>query len=116
MTPPDMTPEERTRIEQARRRWEAGTLKPALEKSPERPALFAASTGAPAERLYTPADIAALDYVRDLGFPGEFPYTRGVQPTAYRGRLWTMRQYAGFGSAGETRSEEHTSELQSREN
>ncbi len=102
MTPPDMTPEERTRIEQARRRWEAGTLKPALEKSPERPALFAASTGAPAERLYTPADIAALDYVRDLGFPGEFPYTRGVQPTAYRGRLWTMRQYAGFGSAGET--------------
>ncbi len=102
MTPPDMTPEERTRIEQARRRWEAGTLKPALEKSPERPALFATSTGAPAERLYTPADIAALDYVRDLGFPGEFPYTRGVQPTAYRGRLWTMRQYAGFGSAGET--------------
>ncbi len=102
MTPPDMTPEERTRIEQARRRWEAGTLKSALEKSPERPALFATSTGAPAERLYTPADIAALDYVRDLGFPGEFPYTRGVQPTAYRGRLWTMRQYAGFGSAGET--------------
>jgi methylmalonyl-CoA mutase, N-terminal domain len=103
MTPPGMmTPEERQRFEETRRRWEAETLGPALEKSPERPALFAMSTGAPVERLYTPADIAALDYVRDLGFPGEFPYTRGVQPTGHRGRLWTMRQYAGFGSAGET--------------
>ncbi|PYO58080.1 MAG: methylmalonyl-CoA mutase, partial [Candidatus Rokuibacteriota bacterium] len=97
-----MTPEERQRIEAARRRWEAESLRPALEKSPERPALFATSTGAPVDRLYTPADIAALDYLRDLGFPGEFPYARGVQPTAYRGRLWTMRQYAGFGSAGAT--------------
>ncbi len=102
MTPPDLTPEERQRVEAARRRWEAETLRPALEKSPERPAVFATSTGAPVERLYTPADTAALDYLRDLGFSGEFPYTRGVQPTAYRGRLWTMRQYAGFGSAGET--------------
>ncbi len=97
-----MTPEERERLEEARRRWEAETLKPALEKSPERRALFATSTGAPVERLYTPADIASLDYVRDLGFPGEFPFTRGVQATGHRGRLWTMRQYAGFGSAGET--------------
>ena len=102
MTPPDLTPEERQRIEAARRRWEAESLRPALEKSPERPALFATSTGAPVDRLYTPADIAALDYLRDLGFPGEFPYTRGVQPTVHRGRLWTMRQYAGFGSAVET--------------
>jgi len=102
VTPPDLAPEERQRIEEARRRWEAESLRPALEKSPERPALFATSSGAPVDRLYTPADIAALDYLRDLGFPGEFPYTRGVQPTVHRGRLWTMRQYAGFGSAGET--------------
>jgi len=102
MTPGDLAPEARRRIEEARRRWEEQTLGPALEKSPERPALFATSGDQPVERLYTPADIASLDYVRDLGFPGEFPYTRGVQPTVHRGRLWTMRQYAGFGSAAET--------------
>jgi methylmalonyl-CoA mutase, N-terminal domain len=96
-----MTPEARQRIEDARRRWEEKTLKPALAKSPERPALFATSW-TPVNRLYTPAEVASLDYLRDLGFPGEFPYTRGVHPTAYRGRLWTMRQYAGFGSAAET--------------
>ena len=97
-----MTPEEQTRFEQARREWEERTLKPSLARSPERPVPFADSSGAPVERLHTPADTAAVDYVRDLGFPGEFPYTRGVQPTMYRGRLWTMRQYAGFGSATET--------------
>ncbi len=97
-----MTPEERARFEQARRQWEEQTLKPALGRAPERPGLFTDSSGAPVERLQTPADTAGVDYVRDLGFPGEFPYTRGVQPTMYRGRLWTMRQYAGFGSASET--------------
>ncbi|HET8575541.1 MAG TPA: methylmalonyl-CoA mutase family protein [Methylomirabilota bacterium] len=97
-----MTPDEQRRFEEARRQWEERVLKPALAKSPERPALFADSSGSPVERLYTPADTAALDYARDLGFPGEFPYARGVQPTMYRGRLWTMRQYAGFGSAAET--------------
>jgi methylmalonyl-CoA mutase N-terminal domain/subunit len=97
-----MTPEEQARFEQARREWEERTLKPSLARSPERPGPFADSSGAPVERLHTPADTAAVDYVRDLGFPGEFPYTRGVQPTMYRGRLWTMRQYAGFGSATET--------------
>jgi methylmalonyl-CoA mutase N-terminal domain/subunit len=76
--------------------------RPALERSARRPELFADSSGEPLERLHTPADTAAIDYVRDLGFPGEFPFTRGVQPTMYRGRLWTMRQYAGFGSAAET--------------
>jgi methylmalonyl-CoA mutase, N-terminal domain len=101
MTPPDTSPEAERRLHDARRRWEEETLRPALAKSPERPALFAAS-GAPVERLYTPADLDSLDYLGDLGFPGEFPYTRGVQPTGYRGRLWTMRQYAGFGSAAET--------------
>ena len=73
-----MTADERARIEEARRRWEAEVLKPALDRAAERPALFATSTGAPLERLYTPTDLGALDYLRDLGFPGEFPYTRGV--------------------------------------
>ena len=97
-----MTPEEQARFEQARREWEERTLKPSLARAAERPGPYADSSGAPVERLHTPADTAAMDYVRDLGFPGEFPYTRGVQPTMYRGRLWTMRQYAGFGSATET--------------
>jgi methylmalonyl-CoA mutase N-terminal domain/subunit len=97
-----MTPEEQARFGEARREWEERTLRPSLARSPERPGPFADSSGAPVERLHTPADIAAMDYVRDLGFPGEFPYTRGVQPTMYRGRFWTMRQYAGFGSATET--------------
>jgi methylmalonyl-CoA mutase, N-terminal domain len=97
-----VTPEELARFEQARREWEERTLKPSLARSPERPGPFADSSGAPVELLHTPADTAAVDYVRDLGFPGEFPYTRGVQPTMYRGRFWTMRQYAGFGSATET--------------
>ena len=97
-----MTPEERKRLDDAKRLWEARTLRPALEKSPDRPGLFAGSDGAPLERVYTPAHTAAQDYVGDAGFPGEHPYTRGVQPTMYRGRLWTMRQYAGFGSAVET--------------
>ena len=97
-----MTPEEQARFEQARREWEERTLKPSLARAAERPGPFADSSGAPVERLHTPADTAAMDYVRDLGFPGEFPYTRGVQPTMYRGRLWTMRKYAGFGSATET--------------
>jgi methylmalonyl-CoA mutase N-terminal domain/subunit len=98
-----MTSEERARFEQARRQWEDETLKPALGRpGAERPGLFTDSSGSPLPRLDTPAEAAATDYVRDLGFPGEFPYTRGVQPTMYRGRFWTMRQYAGFGSAQET--------------
>jgi len=87
MTPPDIGPESRRRIEDARRSWEERTLKPALAKSPDRPALFTGSGGAPTERLGTPAEVGDLDYLGDLGFPGEFPYTRGVQPTGYRGRL-----------------------------
>jgi len=99
-----VTADERARFEEARRQWEERTLKPALAKSPDRPALFTNSSGSPVERVYTPADTAGLDYARDIGYPGEFPYTRGVQPTMFRGRLWTMRQYAGFGSAAETNS------------
>ncbi|HEY7434126.1 MAG TPA: methylmalonyl-CoA mutase family protein [Methylomirabilota bacterium] len=98
-----MTPEERARFERARREWEERTLKLALARpGAERSGLFADSSGSPLPRLDTPADLASTDYVQDLGFPGEFPYTRGVQPTMYRGRFWTMRQYAGFGSAAET--------------
>jgi len=97
--PPDLGPAARQRIEEAQRAWESGTLAPALKRSPERRTL---AGGAAAERVSTPADVADLDYLRDLGFPGQFPYTRAVQPTGHRGRLWTMRQYAGFGSAAET--------------
>ena len=97
-----MTPDERARFEEARRQWEERALEPALGRTPDRAAPFADSGGAPLERLHTPADVEQTDYLRDLGFPGEFPFTRGVQPTMYRGRLWTMRQYAGFGSATET--------------
>ncbi|MBF8288208.1 MAG: methylmalonyl-CoA mutase, large subunit, partial [Candidatus Rokubacteria bacterium] len=75
-----MTPEEKKRLDDAKRLWEARTLRPALEKSPDRPGLFAGSDGAPLERVYTPEQTAAQDYVSDAGFPGEHPYTRGVQP------------------------------------
>ncbi|TAJ19038.1 MAG: methylmalonyl-CoA mutase [Dehalococcoidia bacterium] len=85
----------------AAERWEQGTVAKVLQRFPERRASFASSS-APTKRLYTPLDTPDLDYVDDLGFPGEFPFTRGVQPTMYRGRLWTMRQYAGFGTAEET--------------
>ena len=81
--------------------WEEGPLATALQRSPERAEGFATSSAGVA-RLYTPLDVADLDYGRDLGFPGEYPFTRGVQPTMYRGRLWTMRQYAGFGTAEES--------------
>jgi methylmalonyl-CoA mutase N-terminal domain/subunit len=81
--------------------WEEGPLAKTLQRQPERTEAFATSS-APVQRLYTPLDIAGLDYERDLGFPGEYPFTRGVQPTMYRGRYWTMRQYAGFGTAEES--------------
>jgi methylmalonyl-CoA mutase N-terminal domain/subunit len=93
--------EDRARAEAERARWEAETLRPALERSPERPHLETAWS-VPVPRLGTPADVPGWDAARELGFPGEYPYTRGVQPTMYRGRLWTMRQYAGFGTAVET--------------
>ena len=73
-----------------------------LLKRPERKERFETISEAEVARLYTPADAAGLDYARDLGFPGEYPYTRGVQPTMYRGRLWTMRMYAGFATAKES--------------
>ena len=87
------------KIQAAKRAWEENTLKQALEKRPERRASFDTVSGVQIQRLYTPLDLKDLDYLRDLGFPGEYPFTRGIQPTMYRGRLWTMRQYAGFGTA-----------------
>jgi methylmalonyl-CoA mutase N-terminal domain/subunit len=88
-------------IRAAKARWARETLAPALAKNPERKAQFTTNSWLPAERLYTPADVA-VDYEAQLGFPGEYPFTRGIQPTMYRGRLWTMRQYAGYGSAEES--------------
>ena len=83
-------------------KWEETTLHKTLAKMPERKPEFITTSSDPVNRLYTPLDVADLDYERDLGQPGEYPFTRGVQPTLYRGRLWTMRMFAGFGSAEET--------------
>ena len=88
-------------LERARLTWESDVLRPALERAPERRASFETSSGIPLERVYLPDD-SAPDYLERLGFPGEYPFTRGVQPTMYRGRLWTMRQYAGFATAEES--------------
>ena len=85
-----------------RERWEDETLKPALNKHPERKKSFQSVSLDEVERLYTPADIADLDFAHDTSFPGEFPYTRGIHPTGYRGKLWTMRQFAGFSTPEET--------------
>jgi methylmalonyl-CoA mutase N-terminal domain/subunit len=82
--------------------WRAGARAKALDGAPERRARFETSSGIEVRDLYTPADTGRLDEERDLGRPGEFPFTRGVQPTMYRSRLWTMRQYAGFATAEET--------------
>ena len=81
--------------------WERDALATVLKRFPERRSEFRCSS-AETRRVYTPLDVADIDYVQDVGFPGQYPFTRGVQPTMYRGRLWTMRQYAGFGTAEET--------------
>jgi methylmalonyl-CoA mutase, N-terminal domain len=92
----------KTVTETAKRRWERETLEPALKKTPERSATFTTISGRPIERLYTPDDLAGIDEARGIGQPGEFPYTRGIHPTGYRGKLWTMRQFAGFGTPEDT--------------
>ena len=83
-------------------RWEKTTLNKTISKAAERESSFKTTSHIELKRLYTPQEIAGLDYCAELGFPGEFPFTRGVQPTMYRGRLWTMRQYAGFATPEET--------------
>ncbi len=86
---------------EAQQHWEEGVLKPALHKSPERQPAFETSSGIPLERVYLPAE-ATPGYTDQTGFPGAYPFTRGIQPTMYRGRLWTMRQYAGYATAEES--------------
>jgi methylmalonyl-CoA mutase N-terminal domain/subunit len=83
-------------------RWEKTTLSKVLSKAPEREPSFKTTSGIEMKRLFSPLDTEDTNYCEDLGFPGEFPFTRGVQPTMYRGRLWTMRQYAGFATPEET--------------
>jgi methylmalonyl-CoA mutase, N-terminal domain len=86
----------------AEREWEEKTLNPTLRKSPDRDADFTTVSSYPIRRLYTEADLAGWDAERDLGLPGQPPYTRGIHSTMYRGKLWTMRQFAGFGTAEDT--------------
>ncbi len=86
----------------SREEWEDKVVKSALRRALERSASFQTPSDIPVERLYTPDDVEGMDYDQELGYPGEYPFTRGVQPTMYRGRLWTMRQYAGFGTAEES--------------
>ncbi len=102
-----LTDDERQRLVSQQAAWEQRTLRRALERAPERQAEFRTTSGVLLERVYTPLEVAGQEYERDLGFPGEYPFTRGVQPTMYRGRFWTMRQYAGFGSAEETNRRFH---------
>ena len=90
------------KIEEGLKEWEEKTVKKAIERFPERKEKFESSSGYEIKRLYTPVDVQDMDYFEDLGFPGRYPFTRGVQPTMYRARFWTMRQYAGFGTAEES--------------
>jgi methylmalonyl-CoA mutase N-terminal domain/subunit len=94
-------------IRESREEWESETLDPWLERGGERKDEFVTVSNHGIDRLYTPDDIADIDYEEDLGMPGEPPYTRGPYPTMYRGRTWTMRQFAGFGTAEETNERFH---------
>ena len=94
--------EKLNKIADEKSRWESETYGKATAKVPERLPEFTTVSNQPIEKLYTPDNIKDFDYMKDLGFPGEYPYTRGVQPTMYRGRLWTMRQFAGLGTAEDT--------------
>ncbi len=87
-----------------KQQWREETLSPAVERYPERRESFETDSGLPIDALYAPEDLGdrGYDYAQDIGFPGEFPYTRGVQPSAYRGRVWTMRQYSGYATAEDT--------------
>jgi len=89
-------------LRQALDEWTKKTLNQTLTRVPERRQQFLTTSSEPVNRLYTPLDIADMDYLQDMGMPGEYPYTRGVHPTLYRGRPWTMRMFAGFGTAEET--------------
>ena len=90
-----------SQTEESVKKWEEGRLKKTTERFPERQDSFITTSSEEVERLYTPASIPDFDYERDLGLPGEYPFTRGVHPTMHRGKLWTMRMFAGFGTAEE---------------
>jgi methylmalonyl-CoA mutase N-terminal domain/subunit len=96
---------DREKLEALRRQleiWVETDLQKSLARLPERNGDFITTSSEPVNRLYTPLDVSSLDYMNDLGLPGQFPYTRGVHPTMHRSRLWTMRMFAGFGTAEET--------------
>jgi methylmalonyl-CoA mutase, N-terminal domain len=95
------------RCNELKEEWEKKTLNPLLKKSPERQKEFTSISGQSIERLYTPADLDDFDYEKDLGFPGAPPYTRGIHPTMYRGKLWTLRQFSGYGTAEDTNRRFH---------
>jgi len=97
-----MTDENLDKIKARKESWEKETLANSVARLPEREKEFLTTSNIPVNRVYTPQDLRNFDYVRDLSFPGEYPYTRGVYPTMYRARFWTMRQYAGFGTAEQT--------------
>src|SRR5262245_40440574 len=90
------------RLDDLRQEWEEQRLEPSLRKMPETQDEFTTVSLKPIERLYTPLDVEGIDFERDINFPGMAPYTRGVHPTGYRAKPWTMRQFAGFGSAFDT--------------
>ncbi|MBI2903018.1 MAG: methylmalonyl-CoA mutase family protein [Candidatus Methylomirabilis oxyfera] len=90
------------KLQDARKAWEEETLKPTLERAKERVPEFTTPSGLPVKRLYTPEDAEGRDHLEAVGFPGQYPYTRGIYPTMYRGQFWTMRQYAGIGTAKES--------------
>lgn len=92
---------QKEQLEEQYREW-CKQVEAKLSKNPERKQDFVNTSGIPVQRIYTPLDLQGMDYLSDLGFPGSYPFTRGVQPTMYRGRYWTMRQYAGFASAEES--------------
>ncbi len=89
-------------IRNGKKEWEETTLNKVLQRFPERKEIFTTGSDKEVERLYLPDEETKGDYLEKIGFPGQYPYTRGVQPTMYRGRFWTMRQYAGFGTAEES--------------
>jgi len=95
-------PEDLERLKEEWERWREETLNPTLERFPERKEEFITTSSEEIDRLYTPLDVAELDYEEDLGLPGEYPFTRGIHASMYRGRLWTKRMFAGFGTAKET--------------
>ncbi|HMO26697.1 MAG TPA: methylmalonyl-CoA mutase family protein, partial [Tepidisphaeraceae bacterium] len=89
-------------IDQARQKWTDTAVAKTIARFPESQKEFVTASGKPVERLYTPEASTVTQYAEKLGFPGSYPFTRGVQPTMYRGRFWTMRQYAGFATAEES--------------